>query len=242
MLRKRWTTASRLDRGALCPASTVLPETKSESGKGAQWGTAAHEFMETGQIPKGPETPAWVTKGLADKVICSGFDRAKWYPPGAHEVQAYLDGPNFEDVSIVPGGHDDWPERESSIRVKIDYVGVHEGKPWVEDLKTGRFPVPPSALQVAAAALLVAQLVGSKAAYGTVLHWPRYPKAAPPVRSKFYLYDEAALEATREQLLLARARALQPNPPAIPGEEQCRWCNCLAACPAGQEFKAKSAA
>ena len=239
-MRRRWTTASRLDRGALCPASTVLPEAKSELGKSAIWGNGAHAYIETGEIPK--DAPDWVRKGLADKIMCSGFVREEWYPPGAHEVQGYLDGPNLDEVSIVPGGHKDWPERESSIRVKIDYTGEHNGAPWVEDLKTGRYPIEPSALQVAAAALLVAQLVGSKVAYGTVLHWPRYKKSDLPRRSKFHLFDQDGLEATRERLLMLRAVALGPNPAAIPGEEQCRWCSCLPNCPEGLEYKARQSA
>lgn len=237
VVRKRWTTASKLDRGALCPASTVRPETRSEPGKPAIWGNGAHKFIETGVVPEGPDTPAWVTKGLKDKIASSGFKREDWYPPGAHETQAYLDGPNLDQVSIVIDKQ--YPELPSSIRFKIDYVGEYQGLPWIEDLKTGRFPVPPTALQVAAAALLVKQLVGSKGAFGSVLHWPRYPKHALPNRERAP-FSADDLKAVRDRLLLMRDISLSKNPPAIPGDEQCRYCDCFASCPEGQEFRARS--
>lgn len=237
---KRWTSASRLDRGESCPASTVLPETRTEPGKSAIWGSGAHKYVEHGVVPEGKDWPAWVTKGLIDKIKCSGFKREDYYPaPGVHEAHAILWGDNLEHASLVfdhgVDGLSPFPAIPGSIRFKIDYIGERDDTAWVDDLKTGRFAPPATSLQIAAAALVVAQMQLRDAVWGSVTHWPRYPKQALPTR-EWHLYDAEELDIVKNRLLLLRDIACGPNPPAVPSEEACRWCPCKPDCEAGQEF------
>ena len=244
---------SRLDRGVLCPASTVLPEAESEPGNSAIWGSAWHQVVETGALGEREcrdqvtgavvrvEWPRWVVKGVKDKLAhlprALGEIRAEYWPEGgAHERKGQLEGDDFEVASlIVDGGYTDSP---LAIRTKIDYVGVKFGEPWVDDLKTGREPTDPSSLQVAAAALLAAQVTGAQGAWTSITWWPRYPKDNEPSRRSHY-HDAASLENVRKVLKVIREDALSGSPTINPardeyGEpvEQCKWCGSRPNCPA----------
>lgn len=252
--RKRWTTASRLDRASLCPASTVIPEVNRESGNAAIFGSAWHQVVELGSLQERESRdsvtgavvrvawPKWVIRAVDDKLahLPRALEdiRADMWPGGAHEVKGQLDGGDFEDASlIVDGGYTESP---TSIRFKIDYSGVKLDEPHVDDLKTGREPIGADSLQVAAAALLVAQATGARNAWASITHWPRYPKDNEPTRAWQY-YDAEALEGVRKVLKVIREDALSGSPTINPAKDefgepvdQCKWCNSRPNCPAWQ--------
>lgn len=255
-MRKRWTTASRLDRGVLCPASTVIPEAERESGNAAIFGSAWHQVVELGSLQEREcrdsvtgavvrvAWPKWVHKAVDDKLahLPRALEdiRSEWWPGGAHEVKGQLDGVNVEDASLIVDGGS-YSDSPTSIRFKIDYVGVKFDEPWVDDLKTGREPTPPDSLQVAAAALVAAQVSGARGAWTSITWWPRYPKDNEPSRRSHY-HDATALENVRKVLKVIREDALSGSPTINPARDefgepidQCKWCNSRPNCPAWKE-------
>lgn len=237
----RWTTASRLDRAALCPGSTVLPEERTKPGNSAIWGSAWHQVVEQGTLlsssDDGEPWPAWVVKGVADKLSnISPVWRDQWPVGGAHELRGELDGDDIQ-VAACLGKGEKWNERPTGIRIKADYIGMKLGEPWVDDLKTGRFADEPTSLQVGAAALLVATLKGAEGVWGSITHWTRYPKGNEPEREWHY-YDADALDQVRLRLRTIRADALGPAPTFRKSSDeydnptnQCLWCSSRKFCP-----------
>lgn len=257
--KKRWTTASRLDRAAECLASTVLPEDRDDTETAAQvWGQAWHQVVELrGRLGRSSafrngqkvecDWPDWVVRGVGKKLdqvrgsLETSFEEFwdHWYPLGAAETSIVIDGPALENVSLVFG---DFEDSATSIRIKADYIGTKLGDPWVDDLKTGRRPSDPGDLQVATAAYALSRMTGSEAVWGSITHWPRYPLANGPTRAWHY-YDAEELDIVRNKLLTMRTRAysepviLLVNPAKDEwGEpiEQCKYCKSIKYCPAWQ--------
>jgi hypothetical protein len=257
--KARWATASKMDRAVLCPASTVIPEVESEPGNSAIWGSAWHQVVELGALGEREcrdkvtgavvkvEWPRWVVKGVSDKLAnlprALGDIRGEFWPGnGTHETKGLIDGDEFEVASLLVDGGP-YPIREGSIRAKVDYIGEKLGEPWVDDLKTGREPTPADSLQIGVAALIVAQVTGAQGVWGSVTHWPRYPKSNEPEREWQY-YDAEALSNVRKVLKVIRGDALSPFPTINPARDewgepvgQCKWCGSRPNCPAwkGQE-------
>jgi hypothetical protein len=245
--RRRWTTASRLDRAIACPASTVLPEVQSEPGNSAIFGSAFHQLVECGALGEREcrdkvtgaivrvEWPKWVRRGIADKLanLPRAFEeiRGEFWPGGTHEVQGTLDGSHFEVASRVDEGG--FPNAPTSIRLKIDYVQDELGDlfvpgllPWderrkhplVEDLKTGR-PSLPESMQVVGAAIWKQLISGAEGVWVATSHWPRYPKSNEPTRELQHL-NAPALEKARKVLTIVREDAFSSQPTINPARDE----------------------
>lgn len=247
----RWDTASNLDRTILCPASSVMEKLDIPSDnaiKGRLWGETVHKWVETGKI----EGPSWATKGFEDKLAVSGAGESTrhdfWPPHGVHEMAISwdLDTDPIVVMERRPDGQAAWPKIPGSLRIKLDYAawgaesGGIDGHLWVDDLKTGRFSTPPESMQVGAAVAALCRLIDKRYeyGYGTVTHWPRYPKHGLPRRSKPARHDfvptHDLLRRTRDSAHRAKLgidSGGDPPPDTVFAGEHCQWCPSKHVCP-----------
>lgn len=196
-----WCRFSSLDRVLNCPGHLTLPEgpdPRSASVKeAAAWGTMVHSWKATGAIPE-PQEGYENLPGLFRKKLttCWGKDEAEWegarlalWPSdGLHEVSVALTTRAEGAIAWAQDqDQDEWTLRHGDevITGHIDYLGDVFDDPWIDDLKTGRWPVHPSAPQ-----LLGYSLAGwwirekrSRIVYSSVTHWTRYPVKSLPQRT-----------------------------------------------------------
>lgn len=170
----------------MCPASLVLPRTVRDSQRAtdaADWGTVCHAWVETGFTDN---------RTLLKKIRWSGIERAKWWPRGEHEVTYALnlrtlelrkyDGPR-EDANVWKArfyGKPEW------LTGTIDYRGKYRGRPWVDDLKTGRWPQDYRKPQLRSYQLFTWVEEGrpkGEVYHRSITHWPMYPLGALPERT-----------------------------------------------------------
>lgn len=239
--------ASELDRLLMCSGSAVLrrDETKTDAAyKAAQWGTICHAWKETGGLPDS----ARQAKLLAEKISASGIDReALWPSDGEHEVAVALNVVTGRAVRCAhPIGatttyRDDWKRAfdDHWCVGTLDYVRVLLGRPWVDDLKTGRSGSPKDyECQQAfyCLALSIAEFGRVDDCRSTITHWPMYPKTVAPVRrggvfSGDFLRDYyRRLQRLRDEILFAREDSTKLMPNLFMGDH-CRYCPSRSYCP-----------
>lgn len=245
----RWDTASNLDRTVLCPASSVMEKLDIPSDnaiKGRIWGETVHTWVETGKIA-GPD---WAAKGFEEKLAVSGADdtlRLEFWPDhGVHELALVwdLETTPYIVVERGPDGRVAWPKSPGSLRIKLDFAawgaestGV-DGHLWVDDLKTGRYSVPAESLQVGSAVAGLGAIYGYDYGYGTITHWPRYPKQGKPRRSKPAKHEliptRDLLRRTRDSAERAKQeidKGNDPPPDTVFAGDHCQWCPSKHICP-----------
>lgn len=179
--------ASESDRTLICSASLVLPRSNLKSPdtiKAAEYGTAAHAWVETGE-----ETDRNVTR----KVLRSGINREKWWPPeGRHEVAFALNLFTLElrKYKGKRAGADAWKRKYDGkkqwLTGTVDYLHTHLGRPWVDDFKSGKWPVDYRTAQVTSYLLLPWVDEGCPNEglyYRSITQWPLYPLDALPTRT-----------------------------------------------------------
>ncbi len=112
----------------------------------------------------------------------------------------------------------------------IDYLLVETGC-WVDDLKTGEWPVSPvDNKQLLSYALYPWVLAGCPLKYGASLSittWKKYRLDAPPTREEW----EATGFDLHEHLEDLRWAATHPDE-VNPTDDGCRFCECKPGCPA----------
>jgi hypothetical protein len=231
--------ASESDRGLICPASLVRPRLGSKTdkaNKAAEWGNLCHRWKETGNTEG--------NKTLNKKLVASAVDREKLWPAvdgdttGGHEVTFSVDLSTLQLRIWSPTGskfsRDDWKLRHPKSRFltgTIDYLfevcrkGVE--LPWVDDLKTGNWPVyPKTSKQLRSYALVPWILSGCETdVWVSITQWKKYRLDGKPKRSWHLLTSEEIAKH------LARIRWAVRHPEiAIPHEEACKFCECKTEC------------
>ncbi len=248
-----WTRASSLSRALACPASTVLPvyDEKSQLARdAADWGTLAHHWVATGDIPD----HRYATL-LERHIYECGIDRlALW--PAENQVPPFAFSIDCRDalhepIEIYRGN------LESTIKWKAaappwhqtgecDYAQVSGPWGWIDDLKTGRLE-DPDCPQLSDYALALYLLHDGKLneVATSVTHWPRpnlYAKNPrsfkPPVRywgtlrsADWLDHFYAELVETYETRQLI-AESANPEDYATPGDH-CLYCPARVFCPKG---------
>lgn len=235
--------ASETDRAIICPASLVRKKTGRRSEKAnttAGWGTFAHRWKETGEI-KGSKSHV---KTLTKKLIASGIDREKLWPKTSdshgHEATFSI---NLESLQLrlwSPQGSkyssDHWKRRHPRHRYltgSIDWLSTRsrDGLPWVDDLKTGTWPVSAKySKQLRSYALVPWVLSGcTSSVWVSITQWPKYRLDCKPKRN-WYLLTSEMLQGHLKKVRWAVANTHK----AIPSSEGCRFCLCKPDC---SEFK-----
>lgn len=180
-----------------CPRSLVQlgAPIPTESGEDSRdFGTAVHYWKETGGF-KGSDGHI---RTLKKKIEASGINRDEWWKPGAgeHEVTFAVDLSAVTAVLHDPEeGHDPDPDAWKKaapahwLTGTIDWYVPRGDKPaWVDDLKTGRWPVNwATSRQLKSYALLDWVLAGCPLTgwthYVSITQWPKYPLDALPKRT-----------------------------------------------------------
>jgi len=225
--------ASESSRALVCPASLVLPRTRSENPRRdakAAKGTAMHLWKETGVV----------TPDIEKKIRTSGVQRERWYPTnggGRHEVTFAIQAFTEELVLYDPKLHlvsaDDWKKSfdpRKYLTGTIDWLdGTH-----VDDLKTGDWPVSAEeSKQLRSYALVPYLLRGKPSGYRglvSITQWTWYPLAGQPVRN-WDVVTGAELE-----LFLDDVRYTLEHPEVVnPTDEGCKFCESKGHCPAWSE-------
>lgn len=248
---------SEAGRAIICPASLVLPRVPREPSerrdRAANFGTLVHHWKETGD-----ESPPWAdprdTKTLLKKLVLTGVDREFWWPSdeGRHEVTFALHLPTLElrfhegdkaldlmtthpdgSVTGVPD-RDLWKKGFGNewLTGTIDWLGnPAEGVGYVDDLKTGSWPVDvKTSAQLRAYSLVPWVMAGQPLAWDglvSITSWPKYKLSDPPKRTSHTL---SALDL--EETLVDLRHAYKHPEQVVPSEEGCKFCDCKPLCPA----------
>jgi hypothetical protein len=230
--------SSESDRAIICPSSLVLPRTSSPNARrdaAAKYGTAMHAWVETGTTDD---------DAVMKKVVTSGIKREKYWSGGNHEVTFAIDL-RTEQTWRYDGpreGADAWKLEMGKLGPymltgTIDFLGVHKGRPWVDDLKTGRWPVDPEKSKQLLSYLLLSWLEEGKPTdavyYRSITQWPRYPLGDLPERKGPYEVTGMELQMHLEDLRYA----VETPDDAHPTIQGCRFCECKPACEAYKDME-----
>lgn len=202
-----------------------------------------HWWKEHGETEMPGADPRDV-KCLEKKLVLSGIEREEWWPsPLVHEATfaLALDGDYTRPLRLYDGGpekRDEWKAAHSGqwLTGTIDGLDWCDRKSmsWVDDLKTGHWPVDP----VTSAQLRSYSLVPWFAAdcpmawegLVSITQWERYPLSGLPVRT----YHRLTVLDLMEHLDALRWAAEHPNQ-INPDDEACRFCDCKPLCPAWRD-------
>lgn len=189
--------ASSSDRAIDCPHSLVQlgERTVSENAETARdYGHVVHHWKETGRF-KGAEK--YVTL-LRKKLAATSVNRHEWWPrgKGEHEVTFAL---HLDDVRLLiydrleeELDRDAWKEQFPTaewLTGTIDWLvwGDENTVPWVDDLKTGKWPVVAAESRQLDSYLLVPWIVqGCPSGWRgvkSITQWPQYPIHGAPRRN-----------------------------------------------------------
>lgn len=242
-MAERWVSGSQLKRALVCPASLVLKRSRKQysenAKKASDFGTLAHDFIETGKIY--PETEEW----------CSRFNRHNYYPEkGWHEAIGWYD-PETGEFGIKPPGegvrkHRDYDFLAPHIIVgTIDFLcPLKDGRWWIDDLKTGApmFVPKPDSAQMWLGATIVSNVFDCDV-LSTITHIPHYPKGTPPTRKRrdFTKKHVAGfvntLDKMYEQYLEQKGKQEADLPLRYVRNEDCKFCPSRFFCPIGMKIE-----
>lgn len=214
----------------------MLPRTRPRSDKAdraAAFGTLVHHWKETGE-----EEPQWADDRdllcLQKKLAMSGVRREVWWPTGVHEVSFAIDLERAE-VTRYTGDkflRDEWKAKFDPTKYltgTIDLLDTTGDAPWVDDLKTGHWPVnPKTSRQLRSYALVPWLEAGSPYSWVcvvTITQWEKYPLAGQPKRKQHIITGFDMLEHLEE----VRWAVAHPN--EVTPSEQCRFCDSRPSCP-----------
>lgn len=235
--------SSESDRALICPSSLVRVknEPRSEKAdKAAAWGNLVHHWKETGDHSG--------NKTLIKKLAATSVDRAKLWPITeyslGHEITFSIDINSLQlriwspERSKYPRDH--WKSRHPRNRYltgSIDFVSQSDRSgdwlPWVDDLKTGTWPVyAKKSLQLQSYALVPWILNDCDTdVWVSITQWPKYRLDCKPKRN-WHLLRSADLARHVQKI-----RWAVENPQiAIPTEDGCRFCLCKPDCDEFKEF------
>lgn len=171
----------------VCPHSLVAPKLllrRTKSEEKADTGTLLHKWKETGE-----EHP-----DIERKILLSSTPRGEYWPEGEgeHEVTFAIELYTLKvhRPSKRVKDHDAWKKKWDPKRYltgTIDWLGKDNGRDWVDDLKTGDWPVPPESGQLLSYLILPWAVAGApNAGYSasrSITWWPWYPLNGWPRRS-----------------------------------------------------------
>lgn len=162
--------------------------------------------------------------------------RETWWPSanGEHEFTYALNLRTLELRKFDGRGKDadiwkkvfgpDW------LTGTVDWVGQWEGIPWIDDLKTGRWPVDPRTKQLLSYGLFDWVDQGKHPhyqAHRSITQWPKYPINGVPRRTWGPLMTGLELEEHLDDLRWSLDHPTEMNPTA----DGCKFCDSAPVCP-----------
>lgn len=256
-----WTSAGRLERAALCPASGHLPRQEDEPGDAAIWGKVVHSWKETGVWPTDSPYRISTLERRETALVVGGTSRETLWPSeiGVHEFKVAVSPTNWDWDTVNRVGSDeearlawknqypeeyavgisDWFARLDEQRVEeLEMQGItaYVGQPWIDDLKTGReIPDDPLILIPQRLYATAGALYTQEPVLCSLTHWPRSPADGIP-RRVWSPNPWGVVQAERFQKKLKRVhlRVLESKEAKIPNTvpgEHCRYCPSMVFCP-----------
>lgn len=232
-------TASGADRADACPASFALPAVFAEAGKHADDGTDLHARLERAIV--GHELDArgdcrerrdWRELGLP-------FDPFAALPIGRHESETAWAYDPISDTgrALTNGAHRDYSATEPhEVPMTIDVITTDDaGQVTITDWKTGHRGASVQTLQLVVNALAVARARGLDSVTVAIAH---VQGDRVHVTSRTLDAIDLAAAAAQVRGIVERindARAIVASgrvPDVYPSEDACRYCPCMASCPA----------
>lgn len=232
----------------------MLPRSEEKSERAviaAEWGTAVHRWMETGELPKGR-----IGTTLKKKIVESGVDRGSLWINGLHEVPlAYNIRTRQARALVLPlpdGDKAAWKNAHDDEWVvgTADYVGLLMDTPWVDDLKTGRkVDYIDYRYQQGFYTMVwtLSQMGELTPARSTITHWPKYPIASKPRRFgtvlevEFFQELQGRLKTLREDVMklreLEQAGRRESVVVRLSDGPQCVYCPSRLACTKGLKYE-----
>lgn len=220
-------------RAMACPASVTrhaaVPESPDADHSAADWGTDSHGLLEAAvnfgidaTFTVDPKDPEGQEKADCAQVAVEYVTRRREEErPCAVNMEMRVD----------PGKAYGLVNTRGSADIVIASSTVLE----VADFKTGRWVVEPDAAQ------LRMYLQGVLNEYWpdrsipppfqrflTTVIQPRAPHTNGVIRSREWTLAE--MQEFEQRLVAAHTAAFAPNPPANPGDEQCKWCRAKPTC------------
>lgn len=203
-----------------------------------EYGSLVHAWKETGNYDHAASTNH--KDLLRQRVEASGMAREEWWYGGEHEVTYALNLRTLDLIRYVGDDRDAWKAEfgREWLTGTIDYAAPHneEGVHWVDDLKTGTWPVSPvDNKQLQSYALYEWVRMGRPASWEALVSITQWPwssaKAALPKRSA------ARATALDMSALLDDLRWALDHPTVtvvdeFGGEGYCKFCECRRGCPA----------
>ena len=213
--------SSALERRFLCPGSArveaAYPYDSTQSPAAAE-GTMLHEA--TMDILKHGTTKHVLTEEQAQAV--------NWCVKEVLETTSGIEG----EYEIYYEAQMDLAEHGRKNKPRIDIVVMpRDGNViWVIDLKFGGgFTVHPKYnWQMKDYAVSVWLNFGAASVRSVILQ----PRVEEEWRRKEYWYDGEALAQAQDDIWRAIEKALEPDAPLVPGQDQCQWCRAKEQCEA----------
>lgn len=193
---------------------------------------------------------------LGRKLYRSGVNREELWQPGTglHEVSFAL---NLRTLNIMRyrgarDGADRWKANFARLRNgpdwltgTVDWVGAINDRPWIDDFKTGKWPVHPEIKQIVSYGLFLWVEDKRPRRYEierSVTQWPKYPLEAPPTRTFGGVISTLELEEHLDDLRWAIDHPDEVNPVPIgigqwdPNEplSHCSFCACREPMPGAE--------
>ena len=252
---------SGLRQTAYCSGPLWLPippqTPKPSRDEAAAYGTLAHTWKEKGVIPAGE---GLLHRTLQAKVqrLPNG-ERERWWPGGQHEVRVSWDprdnsgGLHEKHVPYVFKSPTaaapyevranltvEWEEYRyllSGFTGTLDWVGEHEGLPWIDDLKTGKTDNGPPDEFAPLLGYASAWLAANKlrpACYVSLTYFRRYPVGVSRIERVGPVFvGRQTLQDFREAVLTSvegRGKVDQ-----LATGSHCTYCPTEYTCPARQD-------
>lgn len=215
----------------------MLPRVREKSVRAtdaADFGTLVHHWKETGE-----SDPAWASERdivcLEKKLLGTGIKREDWWPTGAgrHEVTFAVElyTLRLREYTGPREGADEWKKQFSPrwLTGTIDWLATHNARPWIDDLKTGAWPVHVDTKQLLSYAMYPYAKHAPFPYWTTITQWPKYPLAGLPRRTGRWA-SELDMLAHLDDLRWAHEHPTEINPT----ENGCRFCDSKPICPAHQ--------
>lgn len=239
--------SSDSDRALICPASLVRPKTAPRSKNAddaAEWGTLCHYWAETGNANGTTNKHQTLNK----KLTTTAIDREKLWPTGdgsyGHETTFSIHLETLQLRIWTPErskfGRDDWKRRhprDKYLTGTIDFLserarGGLQLLPWLDDLKTGSWPIVAKySLQLRSYAI-VPWILGdcNTDVWVSITQWPKYPLGGRPKRN-WHLLKSADIARHLQKIRWA----VKNTHKAVPNEHACRFCASKPVCNEYQE-------
>lgn len=160
--------------------------------------------------------------------------REEWWPTGEHEVTFAIElaAATVQRFAGDKRLRDEWKLRFDAARFltgTIDLLDTDGEAPWIDDLKTGHWPVDPRKSRQLRSYALVPWIEAGKPmqwnCITTITQWEKYPLIGQPKRKQHIVSGLDMMEHLDE------ARWAVAHPEQVTPSDCCQFCDSRPSCP-----------